>query len=163
MASGPPSAALPAVAPLRVQLTASPQNVTLGETVDLTANATGGIPPYTYAWVTPLGCARPDTSSLNCTPNETGKFTVSVTVTDSATAHNSPVTASTVVGVKAVSPPPGSPPPASLYLFAGAMGITAAGLTAFVIVVFWRRRSRHHPMRPISEHPYVPPPDEEQR
>ena len=65
--------------------TASPQNFTLGNSTTLTVSATGGVAPYSYAYIgLPAGCATANQNTLLCTPTATGPFTVTVSVTDSS-------------------------------------------------------------------------------
>ena len=136
-------------------LTASPPKLTLGETTNLVANATGGQPPYAYSWpILPRGCASSNLSSIACTPNETGDFQVEVYVSDGSTTLHANLT----LVVNAASS--GSPPLSAmeLYLFAGLIGVVAAGVTAMVIVSYLRRRTRRAPITPVPPAPYIPPP-----
>jgi hypothetical protein len=76
---------------LRVSLTVTPNPVALGGTVNYTANATGGSPPYTsYIWgqpgnPMPPGCTSPPTTGpyLVCPPSSAGTYSSVVTVVDS--------------------------------------------------------------------------------
>lgn len=56
----------------------------VGETVDFSAEATGGSGGYSYSWAgLPPGCASQDSATLSCTPSTSGTFSVYVSVTDS--------------------------------------------------------------------------------
>jgi hypothetical protein len=70
---------------LTVLLTASPSSVAAFAPTYLEANASGGVPPYSYQWSgLPPGCTGGDLASIRCVATETGGFTVRVNVTDSA-------------------------------------------------------------------------------
>ncbi len=75
--------ALPA--PLKVSaFTASPASIFLGNTSYLNVTATGGYPPYTYAYTSlPPGCLTTSVPSLACTPTIAGTYFVGVNVSDS--------------------------------------------------------------------------------
>ena len=75
------------VTPLLVIAFAEPETIMLGESSTLTANASGGNPPYTYSW-RPLGTiANPSASTTTVTPTETTTYTVTVSDgTNTATA-----------------------------------------------------------------------------
>jgi hypothetical protein len=152
----------PSAAALKVRLTASPSTLSLGKMTNLTAIVTGGTPWYRFVWAPlPIGCTSANTSSLNCTPTEAGTYSPSVTVTDSAGRTASNATSIVVSGSQAAaSSPPMSA--ATLYLFAGTIGVAAAVVTALVLVSFGRRRRRRAPPVSNPENPYVPPQDEEQ-
>ncbi|MBI2673814.1 MAG: DUF2341 domain-containing protein [Candidatus Zambryskibacteria bacterium] len=72
--------------PLIVSCTASPTTVFLGETATLTANVSGGTPPYIYSWEgTDIPTSpSPDINPFNISYNTVGQKNVSVTVTDSS-------------------------------------------------------------------------------
>jgi hypothetical protein len=61
----------------------SPTEVTVGSPVNFTVAASGGLPPYRYAYHSlPLGCAGGGQPFLNCSPTGSGNYTVEVQVTD---------------------------------------------------------------------------------
>ncbi|HEY6238403.1 MAG TPA: kelch repeat-containing protein, partial [Thermoplasmata archaeon] len=61
----------------------NPSIVVVGNRTTFTVAASGGIPPYGYAFSgLPLGCADANASVLDCTPTTWGFFPVTVTVTD---------------------------------------------------------------------------------
>jgi YVTN family beta-propeller protein len=62
----------------------SPNNIDLGMPVTFNTSTSGGLGSYAYAYSgLPAGCATQNTSSLSCTPNATGTFTITVYVNDS--------------------------------------------------------------------------------
>jgi PKD repeat protein len=70
---------------LSIDVRASSDAVTTGSTVGLDALASGGSPPYTYSWSgmpTGPGCASANQSTLNCTVESPGNYTVTAHVTD---------------------------------------------------------------------------------
>ncbi len=66
------------------QFGATPNPIVLGNSTTFSLQATGGAPPYTYAYQgLPSGCSSKSAAQLLCTPTSSGKFTVLATVTDS--------------------------------------------------------------------------------
>ncbi|MGA8424334.1 MAG: PQQ-binding-like beta-propeller repeat protein [Thermoplasmata archaeon] len=64
--------------------TATPPVISLRNSTTLSVTATGGLPPYTYFYTgLPTPCVSANSSSLVCTPTETGTFPINVQVTDS--------------------------------------------------------------------------------
>ena len=143
--------------PLKFNLTASPLSLTLGQSTALDVTGLDGTAPYTYVWKVPLGCVGSDSPSLTCKPNETGRFTVSVSITDSSVPNNRSGSASLSLVVNSPSSGSNFFTAGTLFLFSGVIGIVAAAVTAIVIVTFWRRRRRSAPLAPVPESPYVPP------
>jgi hypothetical protein len=124
--------------------------LTVGNSLELSANATEGSGAFTYSYTgLPTGCASQNTSTLTCTPTATGSFLVTVTLRDSlgvsATAQTfANITAnssSSVFGLSALS--------FDLLLVAI---VVLVAITAVVLVL--RRRQR--PARPASESPAEP-------
>lgn len=73
---------------LALAAAANPPVVTLGRTVSLVPNATGGLAPYKFSWSgTPAGCVT-GTVDLNCTTPTSGPFNVRVLLTDAAGNRN---------------------------------------------------------------------------
>ncbi len=69
--------------PSIVEFTASPVLLDLGTSIHVWLNATGGTGSLTYAYTgLPGGCSLGAASSGTCTPQATGSFTVTGTVTD---------------------------------------------------------------------------------
>jgi YVTN family beta-propeller protein len=141
---------------LTVVLGATPSQLTLGASTTLTTSASGGSPPYSYAYSgLPAGCASADTASLICTPSALGTFNVSVTVTDhsgsQATAHSTV----TVVGGPGTAVGGGL---TTLDWALIAVGILiVVGLILLFLVGRRRRRDRREPP-PVADSPSTAPP-----
>ncbi len=82
--------------PFTVSLAANPITVNAGQMTTLTAAASHGTSPYTYAYSNlPTGCTSANTASLSCTPTAAGTYAnITVTVTDNVgdTITSSPIT-----------------------------------------------------------------------
>ncbi len=64
--------------------TASPPAVDINQAVSLSSTVTGGSGGFSYLWSgLPTGCTSTSVNPLNCTPTASGKFTISVQITDS--------------------------------------------------------------------------------
>ena len=62
---------------------ASPSSVDLGQTAQLLLGVAGGTGPDSISYSgLPSGCLSANAAELNCTPSETGNFTITVTVVD---------------------------------------------------------------------------------
>jgi hypothetical protein len=80
--------------------TITPPSGTLGALFDMNTVAQGGVAPLSYAYTgLPAGCASKNLASFTCTPSAAGNFTVTVTVTDSASPANS-ISTNAVMTVK---------------------------------------------------------------
>ena len=71
--------------PLAVSVTAAPSTINVGESSQLVANASGGIPPYFYSWAPESNLDRHNVAAPIATPPATTTYTV--TITDSANLH----------------------------------------------------------------------------
>lgn len=78
--------------PLTVSVTATPSNIAFGQSSQLFATASGGIPPYFYSWAYDTNLDRNNVAAPVARPPATENFTV--TVIDSGSQHVSsgPVT-----------------------------------------------------------------------
>jgi PKD domain len=70
-------------------ISAEPQPAEIGQSVQLSVNATGGSDPLAYAWTgLPAPCATENATALTCAPTENGSFEVNASVTDTAGADS---------------------------------------------------------------------------
>ncbi len=97
--------------------TSSPASVDVGQSVNFTTTAAGGISPYTYSWSPSgagFGCSSSSIPSLACVPSAAGNYTVSVTMTDAngfaatATSASYTVDSDPAVGIPTAVPSSGS-------------------------------------------------------
>jgi hypothetical protein len=96
--------AFQSVSPLSASLSVSPSSVNVGSSATFTASASGGEPPYTYAYSSlPTGCAAGNVSTFSCTPSAAGTYTVTLALTDSGGGEK---TASATLTVTNSKPPP---------------------------------------------------------
>jgi hypothetical protein len=118
---------------------AVPPRLTLGATLNLIANLSGGTGPFTYSYVgLPPGCPARDAPTLSCLPGETGTFAIEVVVRDAANEETSASITLTVT-------PPTTPSngtalsPTEGYALAGAVAgmVVLAGVLP---VMLWNRR-----------------------
>jgi hypothetical protein len=80
--------------PLSVVASATPSSIPVGGSSQLNASATGGTPPYSYAWTPIGGLSDPSIASPTASPSVTTQYTVVVTDSIGTTT-----TASVVVNV----------------------------------------------------------------
>ncbi len=70
---------------LSAGLSVSPSSIKTGATATFTATASGGAPPYSYAYSgLPGGCGTATGTTVTCEPSIPGTYAASVVVTDSA-------------------------------------------------------------------------------
>ena len=86
--------------PLLVMALADPESIKLGESLTLTANASGGTGVYSFSWDPVETLAEPFEATTLATPNEIGIFIYTVTVDDGMN------TASSTVEVTVTEPDP---------------------------------------------------------
>ena len=145
------SAPLPPIlirAPLAVQLTVEPNSVTAGSSIVVRANATGGFPPYSYAWTgLPKSCSVSGGPSISCSLQSTGTYVISVDVTD--TMSDRATNSSTLTVGPSTS--------AAVLEEWEWVGAGAAGVVAVVAAVWMIRRSKRRGPRPV-ESPRASPP-----
>jgi hypothetical protein len=74
--------------PLSASLTASPSQLTEGQSLMVQVTATGGDPQYSYSYTgLPPGCNGQNSPSVSCNPSGTGTFSIEASVSDSGTNH----------------------------------------------------------------------------
>jgi hypothetical protein len=110
------------------------REIYLGQSTIFSANATGGVPSYTYQWYVNGSLVPGATSStLQLTPNATGTYLVYVRVTDSQANTAQSATARLTV----VTPPIGGHsvsiarqfPTSQIAMYAALVSLLAAGLS----------------------------------
>ncbi len=85
--------------PVIASFTATPASINLGSSSTIAVKATGGTPPYSYAYAgLPPGCSAGKVAQFTCTPTSPGNFSISVTVTDSTAKSVSSSALLTVTG-----------------------------------------------------------------
>lgn len=71
-------------------VTATPANLDVGQSTDLSVSVSGGSTPFAYSWSSlPAGCSSLDTNPLSCQPNGSGTFSILVSVHDAVGGHSS--------------------------------------------------------------------------
>ncbi|HUJ77510.1 MAG TPA: PKD domain-containing protein, partial [Thermoplasmata archaeon] len=129
-----------------VTVVANTSSSQVGRSVELTAQANGGFPAYTYTWTgLPPGCSPSSTDIDACTPAVSGSFTVRIQVNDSA-GDEANGTYLLVVGPAPTSGggTTSSPGPISPALaIAIVAGVAAVALV--LVAVLWMRRRRPPP------------------
>lgn len=67
---------------------ATPSTLDEGLSLNLTVQASGGSPPYTYNWLgLPSGCFQANSSRISCHPDIPGNYSISVLLNDSGGNH----------------------------------------------------------------------------
>ncbi len=98
---GPSPYGTPTVGAFRVM----PDPDTLGTSITIWANVTGGLSPYAFDYLgLPAGCATSDVATLLCTPTAPGNYSLTVSVTD-----NLGQAATSSANLSVVQPAPSSP------------------------------------------------------
>lgn len=132
----------PAPPPVTVSaFVAVPSELALGGNVTFVAVVSGGVPPYSFAYVgLPSGCPAPSADTLTCRPTASGTYGVGVFVSDVSGGMSA---ANVTVTISAAER--GSAPPSGLSgwwvapLVGGAAGVAGGALTSMAILA--RRRS----------------------
>jgi hypothetical protein len=141
--------ALPTVS----QFSATPNQLVLGSTVTFAVTASGGTGALTYVYTgLPGGCPTTNSSTVACTPNGTGTFTVTVMVTDSLRVPSAPTsTIVTVTSAKSSSTGVSSVP---WWVW---VVIALVILVVIVAVLLWVRRSPPPPAASTLSPPAAAP------
>ncbi len=117
----------------------TPGSITIGETLTLMTNASGGFGTLAYLYTgLPGGCVTRDTATWSCVPSSVGTYEVGVTVSDSMGHYGR---ASAQVHVENASSSAGSAslPGATVYVAGAAIGLTVLVAAALLL----RRRNRN--------------------
>ena len=133
-----------------VTLVLSSTSILQGQSVTISAHATGGSGQYTYFWAgLPSGCSSSG-STLTCSPSATGTFTIAVQITDANGVKTNTTATLTVqpsfLGLPAVEG----------YVIVGAI----AGVVAVAVIVLYvtRRRKKRAAGPPAPPPSYLGPP-----
>ena len=126
---------------IQLDLTVRPSVATLGQTIQLSTEVFGGVPPFTFSWVAPTGCAPLTAPNVTCEGVPAGSYQIQVVGRDSAggvAAANGTLLVTT--GPTATSPPP----PALTALDGFGLGLGVA-LVLVPITWWWLRKGRQIP------------------
>ena len=159
--------ALIASAPSIGGFVVSPSTATVNEPLTILVSVGGGATPLRYAYSgLPAGCTSDNAVELQCTPTETGNFTLVVVVTDTtnrSTSASTPLTVLPKGPLGGGSSPSGATP--SLLSSPWVLGgLFAAGIVAAVLFGRLRARQRERQLgrelvRRLREAPPPDPPD----
>jgi len=130
-----------------VSYSATPTNLTLGNSTTITVIVAGSVGPPSFAYSgLPPGCADSNRSSLPCTPTEAGNFTIGVDVSDALKRTISAKLDLSVLPVHSVSPlpPPSGSAPALLGAFEIALIAAVGTVAAVVALALLMRRKRRN-------------------
>jgi len=120
-------------------LSATPAQVTVGNSVRFAAAVTGGAPGDAYSWQNlPGGCQAVPSATIACAPSGTGTTTVTVVVTD---GDGFVVNASATISV--VAAPSGLAGSGTLLVVG--LTVVAVAVVAVVASVLWSRRRNRPP------------------
>jgi DNA-binding beta-propeller fold protein YncE len=129
-------------------------SITIGQSVTISANASQGTSPYSYAYAgLPAGCKSTSAPTLTCTPSATGNFTITVQVVDSSGA--SVTSRPLYLAVNPTAPPggtTGSGSSANTILYIG-LGIVVIAAVVAAVVLLARRRGAGAPQEAASPEP----------
>ncbi|MCI4330711.1 MAG: YncE family protein [Thermoplasmata archaeon] len=138
--------------PLTAALTAVPSTVTLGGSTQLETTAGGGSLPLTYQYTgLPSGCVSANSTTLPCTATATGRFNVSVIVTDPIGGR---AEANTTLTVENHSGPTSSSGVSSFSILL--LLILILVVVAILIAVLRSRRRQPPPSPPVVGPPPAP-------
>ena len=136
-----------------LSVTSTPANLTVGASVLIEANITGGSPPYSYDFEgLPPGCSTANQSQLPCVPKAAGTYNITVSVVDSVGVERIRNLTLNVIAPQGPSNPTAAPPSEVELAVVG----VAAVLIVAAAVVLLRRRVRpkldrkDEPARPRS-------------
>ncbi|MCI4319073.1 MAG: hypothetical protein L3K23_02935 [Thermoplasmata archaeon] len=130
---------------------ASSPQVTVGGSIDLAVQVSGGTAPFVYLYAgLPAGCGGGNGATLSCLAAVTGEYSVTVTAVDATGALAAAALTVTVAAAPSTTPPhPGSAPgqsssgAAASWFGPGPVAFTlglAIGLLAFAATALWARR-----------------------
>ncbi len=120
-----------------------PATVPVGTSVQLSASASAGTPPYNVTWTgLPPGCSSPRVAHVSCSFVAAGTFSINASVVDSTGFHNH----SSVIAITVTPSSSGESPVAfSTSTWIALLGLVAALAAVVIIVAVRRRRSPKGP------------------
>jgi hypothetical protein len=116
------------------RLEATPSQFVVGNSTQVSANITGGVPPLAYAWSTDAAdCPSIDAAQWTCRPASPGAYSVTLTITDAQGLR-----ASETVRFNATAPPSSASTASSslapsAWAVLGGVALAAVGLGAYLL------------------------------
>jgi large repetitive protein len=138
--SAPASVSITVVAALSVAIEQTSYSALEGQTVSISANVSGGVGPFHYAWSgLPAGCSGATGANLSCQFQASGTFAISVKVTDGLGQN------ATATGAISIQPLFLGLPAAEGFAVVGGVVAALAAAVGVAFLLRARRRRRTPP------------------